>query len=276
LNGAPKEEMAEAETPNADRAGAEVESREDRLLGGRVRLRQPTAGYRVAIDPLLLAAAVPALPGERLLELGCGSGAASLCLLARVPACTVVGLELQPEMARLAAENAALNGCADRFRVVPGDLLAPPPDLGEGFDQVFMNPPYQAAGATRPARHAGRGVAHHEGEARLTDWVAAALSRLHDKGRLTLIHRADRLQDILCALEGRAGGVAILPLWPYAGRAAKRVIVQVRKASRAPMTLLPGLALHESGRRYSLAAEAILNDGAALPLIAGQEPGRAG
>lgn len=252
--------------PTAAPAAAPADCREDRLLGGRVRLGQPAVGYRVAIDPLLLAAAVPAQPSESLLELGCGSGAASLCLLARVPACRVVGLELQPEMARLARANAALNGRAESFRVLDGDLLAPPAELEAAFDQVFMNPPYQAAGATRPAQHAGRGLAHHEGAARLADWIAAGLGRLRHKGRLTLIHRADRLDDILAALAGRAGGVAVLPLWPYAGRPAKRVIVQARKGSRAPLTLLPGLALHEAGRRYSAAAEAILNEAAALPL----------
>ena len=95
----------------------------DRLLGGRVVLAQPRQGYRAAIDPVLLAAATPAAAGERVLDLGCGAGAASLCLAARVPAVVVIGLELQPELASLAEQNAAANGLADRVRIVRGDLL---------------------------------------------------------------------------------------------------------------------------------------------------------
>jgi tRNA1(Val) A37 N6-methylase TrmN6 len=238
--------------------------REDRLLDGRVRLRQPREGYRVAIDPVLLAAAVPASADERILDLGCGSGAAALCLLARVPECTLVGLERQPALARLAGENAALNGLGARFRVVEGDLLAPPKGLGADFDQVLCNPPFQTAAAAQPARHAERAAAHREGEAELADWIAAGLALLRPKGRLNLIHRADRLDEILALLRPAAGEVAVLPLWPKVGRPAKRVIVQARKASRGPLRLLPGLVLHGDDGAYSAAAQAILRGGAAL------------
>ncbi|MDT8344261.1 MAG: methyltransferase, partial [Thermohalobaculum sp.] len=97
---------------------------EDRLLGGRVRLLQPGAGYRAATDPVLLAAAVPARPGERVLELGIGAGAATLCLAARVAGLVHAGLEIQPDYLALAARNAALNGVA--LVLFEGDVAAPP------------------------------------------------------------------------------------------------------------------------------------------------------
>ena len=240
---------------------------EDRLLGGRVRLAQAAAGYRVAIDPVLLAAAAPAAPGERVLDLGCGSGAAALCLLARVEGLLAVGLESDPATAELARGNAAANGVAERFQILEGDVGAPPPALREAaFDQVLMNPPYLDPDKARLPAEDGRRRSHAESSAGLADWLDLALRRLRDKGHLTLIHRAERLDEILAALAGRAGGVVVCPLWPSEATAAKRVIVRARKGARAPLTLHPGLVLHAPGGGYTAAAEAVLRDAAALTL----------
>ena len=80
------------------------------FLGGRVRLYQPVKGYRAGVDPVLLAAAVPARAGDHVLELGCGAGQALLCLAARVPGLRLTGVELQAAYADLARRNGALNG----------------------------------------------------------------------------------------------------------------------------------------------------------------------
>ena len=125
----------------------------DAFLGGRLRLWQPLQGYRAAIDPVLLAAFVPARPGQRVLELGCGGGTAVLCLARRVPGLELHGVEIQPDYAELARRNAAENGLALRVHV--GDVLDLPAGLRLGFDQVLANPPFHAAAAP-PARDAGR------------------------------------------------------------------------------------------------------------------------
>jgi tRNA1(Val) A37 N6-methylase TrmN6 len=233
---------------------------DDRLLGGRVRLRQPLHGYRAAIDPVLLAAAVPAVEGDSVLDLGCGVGAAALCLLARLTGVRVTGLEVQPELAALARENAASNGFADRFTVVEGSLLAPPPLVQDGYDHVMTNPPFLAEGSGTRAPVLSKATANmEEGEVDLGAWIKAAAKLLRPKGRLALIHRADRLGEVLNALGRRGlGEVRVLPLWPRAGRPAGRVIVTARKGVRTPLELLPGLVLHGEGGAYTEAAEAVL------------------
>ena len=156
---------------------------------------------------MLLAAFVPARPGERVLELGCGTGAAALCLAARVGGLELHGLELQPAYAALARRNAEDNRLA--LTVHEGDLRRPPAALRAlGFDHVLANPPFHPPGATGAA-DPGRDAAHREGEAGLGDWIDAGLRRLRPGGRLVLIHRTARLGAILAGLEGRAGAVEI-------------------------------------------------------------------
>lgn len=239
---------------------------EDRLLGGRVRLAQPAGGYRVAVDPVLLAAGVPARPGERALDLGAGVGAASLCLAARVPGVSVTGIELQPGLAALADANAAASGLAGRVRVVAGDLLAPPPEIAPGFDHVLANPPYMRAGAHTPPPDAGRAAAHGEGEAALADWVACAARFLRPKGTVTFVHRADRFDELVSLLRGRFGEVTLIPVWPGGGKPARRVLVRARLGVRGPARLLPGLVLHGPDGGYTAEAEAVLRDAAPLPV----------
>lgn len=240
---------------------------EDHLLGGRVVLRQPTGGARAAIDPVLLAAAVPAQPQQLVLDLGCGTGAAMLCLAARVPQCRVVGLDRQRDLVRLAADNIVLNGVADRLSAMVGDLLRAPPRLPPGgFDHVMANPPFIEGGRGTVSPRAPKAAATIEGGAELADWVRFALHMLRPKGTMTFIHRADRIDALLGQIAGRAGEVVVFPLWPGQGRAAGRVLVRARKQIAAPARLPAGLVLHEADGRFTTAAEAVLRGGEALPI----------
>jgi len=253
--------------PKVQQSVRAVEISEDGLLDGRVRLRQPLAGYRSAIDPVFLAAAVPAEPGESLLDLGCGAGAAALCLLARVPGTRVTGLEVQAELVRLAGQNGRENGWGERFLPLAGDVARPPPRLAPGsFHHLFCNPPQLAAERARPAADPGRDLANREGVARLGDWVATALAMVRPKGTVTFIHRADRLDDLLSAFSGRAGELVVFPLWPGAGKPAKRVILRARKGAATPLRLAAGLVLHRADGSFTPAAEMVLREGKGLEI----------
>jgi tRNA1(Val) A37 N6-methylase TrmN6 len=184
-----------------------------------------------------------------------------------VPQCRVVGLEVQCDLVRIAGKNAVLNRMDDRVSAIAGDLLRPPPQLSPGtFGHVMANPPFVERGRGTPAADPAKASANMEGEAALGDWVRFALAMLRDKGSLTFIHRADRLDSLLGHIAGRAGAVTIFPLWPMAGRPAGRVIVQARKQTAAPARLLPGLVLHEADGSFTALAEAVLRGGAALRL----------
>lgn len=247
----------------------EAELTRDGFLGGRVTLWQPRKGYRAATDPVWLAAACPARTGERVLELGCGAGAALACLNARVPGLALTGVEIQESYAALARRN-----LPEGTRVICGDLARMPVALrAEQFDHVIANPPFfDATGSVRPS-DAGRDRAHVE-ETPLSTWIDAGLRRLRERGTLTMIHRVERLGDILAAIGARGGAVRILPLSSRAGRAAERVIVQTRKGARTPLALLPPLIVHEGDRHpgdrahFTPVAEGVLRMGDALPLAA--------
>jgi tRNA1(Val) A37 N6-methylase TrmN6 len=240
---------------------------EDGLLGGRLRLRQPTTGYRIAIDPVFLAAAIPAEAADHVLDMGCGVGAAALCLAARLPGCRITGIEFQRDLVRLAGDNIELNGLSSRLSVMLGDLLRLPPRLSPGaFDHVMANPPYLEASAASSPPDAGKAAANLEGAADLAAWVRIALAMVRPKGTVTFIHRADRIEDLLAHLAGRAGGIALYPLWAGAGKPAKRIIVRARKQIATPTLFLPGMVLHRADGRFTPEAEAILRDAVALAI----------
>lgn len=240
---------------------------EDAFLGARLRLHQPADGYRAAIDPVLLAAAVPASSGEAVADLGCGVATAGLCLLTRLPGIRVTGLELQPWLVELAVENARLNRYEAQLRVVAGDVAASPAELSaETFDHVMLNPPYMEAGSGRASSHELRRIATVEGAAGLDSWLDCAISLVRPRGSITVIHRADRLHSLLGLLGESCGDLAVFPLWPRDGEAAKRVLVQGLKGSGGPLRVLPGLVLHDDEGCFTPEAQAVLRDAQGLAL----------
>ncbi len=238
---------------------------QDGLLDGRVRLRQSADGYRAGMDAALLAAACDAKAGARVIEAGCGPGAALLAAAARRPDMRFTGVERDPRALALAAENIALNGMGDRVDALGGDVTAPFKATGLApFDAAMANPPYfddpAALRGPAPAK-----TAAWIADGGLDAWTAFLLKAVRDGGTITVIHRADRLADLLGQLGARAGSFRVRPVQPYAQTPAKRVLVRAIKGGKAPLVLLPALVLHQPGGAHSEAAEAILRGISGLP-----------
>ncbi len=238
----------------------------DGLLNGRVRLAQPAQGYRVAIDPVLLAASVTVSSSQTILDAGCGTGAAALCLAARCADGAIVAIERDPALAEFARRNVSANDFGARIDVIEQDFEVFASAHRETFHQVLFNPPFYASSAHTASPYATKAVAHDEATFSFDGWIAAAATCLRPAGRLTLIHRADRLADILMALDRRFGATLIFPLWPRIGTPAKRIIVSAVKGRKTAPMLLPGLVLHEDDGAFTAKVENILRNAAPLAL----------
>lgn len=241
------------------------ETTRDAVLDGRVSLVQPARGYRAGSDAALLAAACDAGPGQRVIEPGCGAGAALLAAAARRTQAHFTGVERDPAALALAAENIAANGMSERIEAVAGDVAQGFRALGlEPFDAALANPPFfddpEAIRGPAPERR-GAWMADDG----LAAWLGFLTKAVRESGTITLIHRADRLADILAGLSPKAGSFQVRPIHPFAEAPAKRVLVRAIKTGKAPLRLLPALVLHDrDGGQHTAAAEAILRGRAAL------------
>ena len=156
-----------------------------------------------------------------------------------LPSCRLVGIELQRELLRVANTNIEANGLAQRAEMIASDLATLPPRLmAASFDHVMTNPPFLTADAATPPPLRQRADAHVESHLDLAGWLKSSLLMLKNGGSLTLIHRADRLGELLAALDRKVGDIVVYPLWPKDdGRPAKRILIQGWKGAKGPLKL---------------------------------------
>ncbi|MGV6872662.1 tRNA1(Val) (adenine(37)-N6)-methyltransferase [Pseudochelatococcus sp. B33] len=234
---------------------------EDRLLGERLRLLQPRRGHRAGTDALLLAATVPEGFAGHAADLGAGVGTVGLAAAALAPAARVTLVERDAQALDLAARNIGLNGLAGRVSTVAVDLFSPAgrrdAGLRESADLVLTNPPFHDEGQVRRSPDAARRAAHVLSGGTLDDWLRACADVARPGGAVVVVHRADALQELLAGFEGRFGAVTVRPVHPHADQPAVRVLVAGIKGSRAPLSLLPPVVLHEADGRFTAAVAAI-------------------
>jgi len=246
----------------------------DGFLGNQLMIDQPRSGsHRAGLDAVLLAAALPDGTTGQVVDLGAGVGVAGLAAAQRLPEANVTLVEIDPDLARLAEGNAALNDAtAGRVRVVVADVLAPAAArraaglVDDLADHVIMNPPYHLADRGRSSPAPGRALAHALSTDAIDGWVRAAAAVLKPAGTLTVIFRADELPRLLSAIGSRFGSLALLPIHAHTDEPAHRLILRGRPQGRAPFRILPGLVLHADDGGFRPDVEAVLR-GAGLPIV---------
>jgi tRNA1(Val) A37 N6-methylase TrmN6 len=243
--------------------GDMLETSEDAVLGGRLRLRQPLRGHRVGHDAILLAAATAGRAGEQVIDLGAGVGAAGLALASRVPGLRVTLVEIDAALCELAAGNARLNNLSDRVDVLNADVEAV---TGLTADRVLMNPPFHDATRANLSPDPRKRLAYAAPPGLLPRWVAAAARLLKPQGVLTLIWRADALAGVQDALTGVFGDIAVMPVRPRPDAQPIRVLVRALKSGSGAPVSYPALVLNDEQGRPTVAAEAVLRGGAMLKI----------
>lgn len=232
----------------------------DDFLGGLIKLRQPKIGYRATSDAVMVAAAVPAKEGKTILDVGCASGIVGLCIGARVPNLSITGVEIQPELVELACQNAALNG--QNLTVIEADISKKVPELhGIQFHHVVTNPPFYTE---TPARQSRQVEIAYKQVVPLKKWIDFCLRHLRAKGTFTIIHRAESVPEILSLLNGRLGGIRLIPIWPKQGVNPKRVIIQGIMNSKKPFEIHSGFVMHHHDDTRTDEAERIMREGVSL------------
>ncbi len=232
------------------------------LLGGRLQYLQPAAGYRTGIEPVLLAASIPAGAGQHVLEGGTGAGSGLMCLAARVPGISGVGVEVDSAMAELARRNIKLNGFSGLAILTSSILQAP---AGE-FDHAFANPPWHDPAST-PSPNARRQLAKQATSPGLEGWIAALRRTLRSGGSLTLILPAVQVPRAISAMNFFSlGGIDQTPLLPRADRAPKLVILTGWLGDSRPDRVNAPVVLHAENGAYMPEVEAVLRGGSPLPI----------
>ncbi len=232
---------------------------DDRLLAGRLRLFQPQQGHRAGTDGVLLAAATPQ-KARRIADIGASTGLVGLAAALTQPEARVSLFEREPDLAALARQNIAANELSGRLDVIEGDIFAKGAlaEFREAFDVVLTNPPYLEAHRMRlsPTKAGAHALDAAKG-ATLEAWVKRAVSILAPRGKLVMIHRADQVQAVLAAMQGRLGSLRLRFIHPRAGEDAIRVLALGVKGSRGPLAIGAPIMLHDAAGGFTAEAQAI-------------------
>lgn len=241
---------------------------ETTLLCGKLKLLQPKVGYHASLDAVFLASAAPVKDGWKVLDVGCGVGTVGLCVALKNKNISLTGIDIQPGLIDIAHMNANINEINNLVKFFNVDILNDKIIANNCFNSIIMNPPYQEGGTHTASPVKNKALSHGEDAsgATLKDWIKYAHLKLKQGGYLTIVHRADRLDDLVLTLTQRRwfGSLVILPLYSREGDNAKRLIIRARKERYAPTILKSGIVIHNQDGSYTTVAKDVLEHGASI------------
>jgi tRNA1(Val) A37 N6-methylase TrmN6 len=238
------------------------------VLNKRVRLLQMPAGegFRTSLDSVMLAAAVPAKSGDKILDMGAGVGGATFCLLHRVEGIHVTGVEWERAYYDLALKNIPLNHAEGKVDFIHSDMRDYQVEGKPIYTHVMVNPPFNEAGQHMPSPDIvkAKALGHLEADLSLEDWILAGYRLVKSGGSFTIIYPTSGTDKIIRAMGKKFGAIEIIPLWPRVGVDSKRVIIRAIKGRHTPCVIRAGLVLHEADGRYTSEANKVLRDAGVL------------
>lgn len=225
----------------------------DDILYGRLKLLQPSYGPRVTLDTVLLSDWVKTRSRHNLfLEAGCASGAVALLLAMKYPSIHITGIDIQPELVSLAAQNARNNHLESRTCFIAGDIrdntLLPP----EHFDGFVVNPPYESPSRGRISPNISRSTARHELSCTPNDLGIAAYRLLKSRGRLFAVFTSERLDVFVSAMRNNhLIPKRLRPVYPKANSKSGIFLIECIKNGGEGLTLLPPLFVRDDNNNYT-------------------------
>ena len=232
------------------------------LFGGRLKILQKKKGYRYTIDSVLLAHFVEPKKGDRIIELGAGSGVISLLLAFRNPGVRVTGLELQAELADMAARSVSINGLEGRVKMICGDVRKAAEFLEtRSQDVAVFNPPYRKMGSGQVNPATEKALARHEIAGSIADFLKAASHALEAGGRICMIYPCSRMVEAIHRM--RAGKMEPKRLRMVHSRPGSRgdfILVEGMKGGGEELAVLPPLFIYKESEGYSEELEALFRN----------------
>ena len=227
--------------------------RVDDLQRNGLRVIQKEAGFRFGTDAVLLADFAQARRGERVCDMGTGTGVLPLLLCARAEGATVDAFEIQADMADMARRSVRLNGLEERIRVHHADCRDAASIIGhETCRLVVTNPPYTAAGAGLVSPEKMRALSRSDADCSIEAWMASCGRVLQNGGRLCCVFPAPRFLQLCDAMRAaRVEPKRVRFVAARADAAPKLVLVEGLKGGRSGLHLLPLLMTHTPEGAYT-------------------------
>lgn len=225
----------------------------DTFFNGRIQVKQSRSGYRFSIDAVLLAWHARPRPADTVLDLGTGCGIIPMILAYRYPGIKVFGIEVQTELAQIAALNVSENHMEDHIVIHQMDMKTLKQSTTAGpVDLVISNPPYRKSRSGRTNPDHQRAVARHEIKVTLYDVAETARRMLKTSGRLIMVYPAERLVDLLVQM--RSVGIepkSMRLIHSERNAEAKLILIEGKKGGRAGLKTGPPLIIYRKNGAYS-------------------------